>query len=84
MADQEQKPAWVAKYALTQGVTELTAAYEVYSGYLRPKGSWNSLLIGRDVFFTKEEALARAEELRNKKIKSLKAQLAKLEKTAFN
>lgn len=75
---------WITKYALTSGLIEVKAkevcpeAVEVKNGKWR--GSW---FWGNDWHTTKEAAIAKAEEMREKKIKSLRKQLEKLEKMRF-
>ena len=76
----ETIPAWVTTYALTIGI-------KFVRGVVRYDG--RGLLYGRGYAHTKawhrtpEDALARAEEMRVKKIASLKKQLAKLESLTF-
>ncbi len=74
---------WITKYALTQGVREASGSiYYRSSNYLKADGfPW--LITKPDWHATKKEAIARAEEMRQKKILSLKKQIAKLEKLRF-
>lgn len=79
---------WITKYALTQGIYECEAEVceninpdmivvrsDSHSAYYHSEGiEWHR---------TKEAALAKAEEMRKKKIESLKNQIAKLEKMDF-
>lgn len=79
---------WITKYALTQGIYECEAEVceninpdmiEVrsnrHSAYYHNEGvEWHK---------TKEAALEKAEEMRKKKIESLKKQIVKLEKLDF-
>lgn len=77
---------WITKYALTKGIIEseakLTSKDSVSVMEFDPnlpmhwfyKGDWHR---------TKEEAVKRAEEMRKKKIESLKKQIKKLEEMRF-
>lgn len=67
---------WIAKYALSKGIFETEVeARNRGSDYVYPLGSWNGLKVGRDAFAEKEKAVERAEELREKKVKSLNKQV---------
>lgn len=77
----EKVTAWVTKYALSSGI--IVADGHIiddmfFFGFLSG-GVW-----GNDWHRTPEAAIARAEEMRNKKIESLKEQIAKLEKMTFS
>ena len=64
--------AWITKYALTRGIIETENLNNCYSG----KGySW--------MHCNKESAIQKAEEMRQKKIESLKNQIQKLEEMRF-
>ena len=82
---------WITKYALSEGIKEVEAELcldtdktgnmikcELISGF-------NSYFHGegRDWHKTREAAIKKAEEMRQKKIESLKKQLQKLEKMRF-
>lgn len=80
--------AFITKYALTQGILEMEANRD--GDLIWVKGGF----VGRDFFcsqyfhkgewfLTKEEAIVKAEEMRQKKIKSLEKQLAKLKEMQF-
>lgn len=75
---------WITKYALTQGILEVEAkdlgddmikTVEKYPSYYSKEG--------RDWHRTKESAISKAEEMRQKKIASLKKQIEKLEAMKF-
>jgi len=81
---------WISKYALTQGIFEIEAekreGYEGAENYIKHKlnGMMVSYAIeGKEWHKTKEEAIIRANELRIKKVASMKKQIAKLEKMEF-
>ena len=77
---------WISKYALTQGIIETEAkktssdSISITKECKTPtnwfyKGDWHE---------TKEAAIAKAEEMRQKKIASLKKQIEKLEGMKFD
>ena len=74
--------AFITKYALTQGIIERDCHEPNHSDDLLcvsnieyyHKGEW---------FKTRQEAIVKAEEMRQKKIKSLEKQLAKLKEMQF-
>lgn len=77
--------AWITKYALTTGIFEITAeitedgaAYDMHTSI--PTFFHGE---GREWHRTKESAIAKAEEMRKKKIASLKKQIEKLEGMKF-
>ena len=84
---------WITKYALTDGIIEgealekqcvlgfgITKSETKY--FLRSKNGDQYLDIG-DFCFTYELAIQKAEEMRRKKIDSLKKQIEKLERMRF-
>lgn len=76
---------WITKYALTQGIFE-EEAEDYGDGFVKvtKKGFLDSYYKkGKDWHKTKESAIAKAEEMREKKIASLKKQIEKLEKIKF-
>ena len=77
---------WITKYALTDGVREMEVEQsENFSEIVRGK-SGNDFYHGegREWHRTYESAVAKAEEMRLKKIDSLKKQIAKWEKKRFS
>jgi hypothetical protein len=77
---------YLTKYALTEGIKEVTARnYGDDGTYVYPEGytSWFSFKLGRDVFESRADAVKAAEAMRIKKIASLRKQIAKLEKLSF-
>ena len=80
---------WIARYALTDGIIEATAPSEdVNSRWsFYAKANTTSKIWcqkdGLDWYRTKESAIARAEEMRSKKIAILQRQIAKLEAMRF-
>ena len=77
---------WITKYALTDGIIEAEA-----DTYTKGKifAFWNNDEMGafyphkEEVFFDKQSAIKKAEEMRQKKIESLKKQIKKLEEMRF-
>lgn len=77
---------WLAKYALSGGIKECEVeSITTYSKewvYLK-EFQGNSFKIGEHVFPTKQEAINKANDMRDKKIKSLEKQIEKLKKLTF-
>ena len=76
---------WITKYALTDGIIE--AEGKPY-GFEWVSASWDNgfrcSVFGQGEWFdTKERAIAKAEEMRQKKIASLKKRIEKLEEMRF-
>ena len=74
--------AYITKFALTKGIIELDDP-EFYENYI-VISNIEPLINPVDWFRTKQEAIRRAEDMRVKKISSLKKQLAKLERMKFS
>lgn len=77
---------WITKYALTKGIIEADAEKALSDTVVIPRGRCilqsNWFCIG-DWHTSKKQAIAKAEEMRQKKIASLKKQIEKLEKMKF-
>lgn len=83
MSDKRIK-AWVTKYALTDGIFVVDGKVsDGYLLYLGHESVLTSFAYDDDWHRTKEAALARAEQMRMKKIAALRKQLAKLEAMVF-
>ena len=84
---------WITKYALTQGIEEIDSnqvkEFEMTdTGYLcfrrNEKYSFATEIYSQKEWYrTKESAIKKAEEMRKKKIASLKKQIEKLEEMRF-
>lgn len=80
---------WITEYALTQGIIEAETDKISNDGYchaywIDKKGyKCDSFLCPQHFATDKESAIAKAEEMRQKKIASLKKQIQKLEKMKF-
>lgn len=80
---------WITKYCLSGKITSIEAEPESYGSgqselWVRTSGySWTSFKVGRDAFDNEADAKADAEARRQKKIASLRKQIAKLEKLQF-
>lgn len=77
--DREKITAWVTKYALTTGIEKVEG--EADDNHLRYDKYGSAF--GNDWHRTRDAAVKRAEEMRLKKIASVKKQLEKLEKMRF-
>ena len=77
-----EKKIFVFKYALTKGIIEVDAEIKqgIYGEFTKVKNQGNLIYLDKDYVHTKEEALKKAEDMRLKKIESLKKQIVKLEK----
>jgi hypothetical protein len=82
----EKKLYFVTKYALTDGIQSLEMEVpndgEIYV-YDRRPGSWRQFTLGRNCFTDSASATVAASKQRDKKIASLKKQIAKLENLSF-
>ena len=78
---------WITKYALTQGIIEIEAEEcgKGFEGMIQTKEKCPSYYHGegKDWHRTKEDAIKKAEKIRQKKIESLKKQIKKLEEMRF-
>jgi len=82
-------PFWITKYALSGGIEKIGAAKTgIREGVLlaKPRGHiFDAILyLGKNIFDNEADAKAAAEAMREKKIASLKKQIAKLEKVSFS
>lgn len=84
MREQTEIDAWVTKYALTEGVQKVKAARGVGENTIGVKsGMYTQYFHGKDWHTSEKDALARADQMRLKKISALGKQIAKLEKMNF-
>lgn len=78
--------AFITKYALTKGIVETEGQFN-RSGWLHMDKKipefWQCGFPARCSHTTREAAIARAEEMRVKKIESLRKQITKLENLKF-
>lgn len=79
---------FITKYALTSGIKEVEteihkSIFKDFPNYIR-NSAYRFHYIGKDAFLNKSEALQKAENMRKKKIASLRKQIEKLEKLSFN
>ena len=75
---------WITTHALSAGIKKREfsdAAISARDKYIWD--GWQSHTIGSDAFDNEADAKADAEKRRNKKIESLRKQIAKLEKLTF-
>jgi len=78
---------YITKYALTQGIyeTEAEECGAEFKGMIRTGKEYSSYYHGegKDWHRTREGAIKRAEEMRERKIQSLRKQIQKLENLKF-
>ena len=79
---------WITKYALTDGILEKECVEcgNGTDGMIREKENSYPVYYhgeGKDWHRTKESAIKKAEEMRQKKIENLKKQIKKLERMRF-
>ena len=76
---------WISKYALTQNIYLETVEQNVSNTSMvyRENSSANFHGEGREWHRTQEGAIAKAEQMRQRKIASLKKSITKLEKMKF-
>lgn len=76
---------WITKYALSDGIKEKEVKQsDSFPEIVHEKDLYNSYYgDGKEWHRTKESALAKAEEMRKKRIASLRKQIEKLEKLRF-
>jgi NTP pyrophosphatase (non-canonical NTP hydrolase) len=77
---------WVTKYALTRGIIKTNARFcrhGTMAFRVSDDAAFDTYAHGNDWHWTRESAVARAEEMRKAKIASLKKQIASLEKRVF-
>lgn len=78
-AREKATPVWITTYALTSGIRQVPGRGVGSSVFYDKMGAAH----GRDWHLSEAAALARAEEMRLNKIKSITAQLEKLRKLTF-
>lgn len=76
---------WITKYALTQGILELEAerCNNTNPDLIKTEKHGFFLGEGKEWYTTKEEAITKAEQIKQAKINGLKKQLKKLENMSF-
>lgn len=77
---------WITKYALTEGIYEAEAedCFDVSPTMIKVKDEYINYFHGNDWHRTREGAISRANEMKTKRIASLKKQIAKVETLEFN
>lgn len=74
---------YITKYALTSGIKEVEISPDKLSSDVVLVGDWNNYCHKGEWHKSYAEALVRANEMRQAKIKSLKRSLSKLEAMKF-
>lgn len=75
---------YITKYALSEGISHKECTVMPRCDYVSAKPFSSLFRVGADAFETYEEAHLKALSMKNKKIESLKKQLARLEKLRFD
>ncbi len=75
------KKVYITKCALTHGIAEKEV--KIVNGYAYSKGQYSTQYCPGEFFDSQQEALNAAEEMRVKKIASLKKQITKLNAMRF-
>lgn len=86
-SDRTKFTAYITKYALTSGIEaiEVEDCFDISQDMVAAtKNKYRACYHGKDWHRTKEEASARAEEMRIAKIASHRKSIAKLEKLRFS
>jgi len=86
MTETEVINAYITKYALTTGIYKMQVTYYPYENMIVQRGSagvCDHYFHQNEWYRTWEEAWARAEEMRKKKIDSLRKQIDRLEDMVF-
>ena len=87
MSDVKEETFYLAKYALSKGEIEVVTGEwsKCDPEWVTSKhgGLWSTFKLGREIFRTREEAVAKADELRKKRIASLHKQIKKLGEMVF-
>lgn len=76
--------AWITKYALTKGILEKEVDDCGDGMVIESNNHFPTYYHGTDWHKDKKSAIAKAEEMRKKKIASLKKKIEKLEKMKFD
>ena len=76
---------WITKYALTDGIIEVDSEQDrLTHRFVVTEGAFKNEWFNRtDCFTSRSSAIKKAEEMRQKKIASLKKQIEKLERMRF-
>lgn len=72
---------YVTKYALTAGIKEMEG--RLLEGYFKPDKGYSGLITKNHFFEKREDAVAAADKMRQKKIASLESQIKKLKQKSF-
>ena len=76
---------FITKYALTKGIIEIDANKIRTNDqkFFHVAGFFNGFTLGTNIFYSREEAGKVAEQMRDKRIKSVQKQLNELQKMTF-
>ena len=83
--EKEAFKVWIVKYALTKGIYEIEVEdrFNISPTMVVTKGKCSHYFHEGDWFYTKEEAIEKANDMQRKKIDSLTKQIIKLSKIKF-
>ena len=78
--------AFITKYALTTGIYKVEGEVkdDMFKQLRNGSGAFDQYFFGKDWHLTEEGAIARAEEMRIRKLKSLDAQIKKISLLKFD
>lgn len=78
--------AFITRYALTTGIYKVEGEVkdDIFMQLRNGRGAFDQYFFGKDWHLTEEEAIARAEEMRIRKLKSLDAQIKKISLLKFD
>lgn len=82
MKDISPITVFVSKYS-SNGLITKEEVWDDQDGHVRRRGSYQSLLLGRDAHYTEADAMQAAARMRDKRLASLRKQVAKLEAMTF-
>jgi len=79
----KQVKIYVTKYALSSGIFEVMATVRDGMASCRREGRYAEFFSGKSFHYTKDHAIAEAEEMRIRKLKSLDKQAKKIAALKF-
>ncbi len=77
------KQVWLVKYCLKGGITRHAVVGGIDKKYIRVEDHCAYYVLGRDCFVARADAVAAAEQMRTKRLASLRKSIRKLEKMQF-
>lgn len=74
---------YITRWSLTEGIIECDGQVRKCDGIVHAEDYFVEFVLNKDAFLTRKAAKQKAEDMRSKKIASLKKQISKLEKMKF-